>query len=875
MKIKSNLSIIIIIMFAFVAIFGNKAYAAESYDQLPSKSNVDIKKSWNINFSFDVDKASVENNHDILVIDEEGTYISVKRKIVDNKTVGVSPTYGYEYDKTYTLIIRDSVKSTSGNKLSKEIRMKFTTKANPNGNTDNGNSEPNKFTVALDAGRAGNDVGNEVGPTGVLGKDINLSVALKAGTILESNGFNVVYTRTSDDVSWTSSESVASRSKIVNDSNADVLVSIHTNSWSKTASGYETYYLNSSTNAKKLATNIQSEMMKKTDLPNRGITSNELKTLSSVNAVAVYTNLGFISNPKDEKVLASTEFQQSSAEAIANAVMNYFNVENETTIKAVDDLNVILYKGEKYTLPTKVDALMSDNSHQQVTVQWDKKVVDTSKSGTFYFSGTVGGYSKKVNLKVVVNNDATNIKTVCIDPARGGAVYGAVGKSGLQEKSVNLSVALKVGELLEQKGINVVYTRNSDSLNWDNTNMDTDIENRTKIANDANADLFISIHVNSATINTAKGIETYYLNGDNESNSIANEVQNSLIALTGANNRGLKSSDYRTLQGLDGTGIFVYIGFMTNSSDEANLGSESYRQKCAEGIANAIAAGGVTKPEPDPDDGNGLPIDDTTSLSKVNDFSIKVNQGQAFSLPKYVEARNSKGESVRTSVLWNKGSVSTTEAGMYIVTGRTKVSNKMVTMAVMVMPSNKKPYKIAIDPGHGGYDPGAIGNNGVKEKNVTLAVSLKLGNILVKNGLDVVFTRISDNVPWPSNKSLELRMRCDISNDANSDYFISIHANSMGSLTSVTGVETFYYRDSNDSVGFATNVQNELYKGIGSANRGVKGAGLYVTKYTNAPAILTELEFLSNPTKELKLNDPAFQLLCAESISKGILKTID
>lgn len=861
---KSNLSIGIIVIFLFVTIFGNTAYAAKSYKELSSKNNVDLNKSWQIKFSFDVDGASAKNDHDIVILDEDNTYISVQRKLTNNRTIELSPKYGYEYGKTYTLVIRDSVKSTSGKNLSNEMRMKFTTKSNPNDSSSSG-----QYTICLDPGRSGNDVGNEVGPGGTLGKDINLSVAVKAGNILKSNGFNVVYTRETDNVSWTSSESIAARSKIANDAKVDAFVSIHTNSWSKTASGYETYYLEGSTNAKKLASYIQSEMMKKTDIPNRGITTKELKTLSSVDAVAVYTNLGFISNQIEEKVLASSSFQQSSAEAIANSVINYFNVDNQVSIKSIEDVNVILYKGENYTLPRKVKALMSDNSQQDVTVEWNRTSVDTSRSGTYYFNGTVDGYNGNINLKIIVNNNETNITTVCIDPARGGEVYGTISDSGLIEKDVNLSIALKLGEMLKQQGINVVYTRDSDFVNWNNTNMDEDIENRTKIANDANCELFISIHANNATVSSARGIETYYLNGDNESNSIANEVQNSLISITGANNRGIKESELRTLEGLDGTGIFVYLGFMTNSYDVANLSSEDYRQKCAEGIASAVLASSTTKP------GGGLPIDDKTSLSKVNDFSVKTNQGQAFSLPKYVEATNSNGKIIRTSVLWDKGSVSTTEAGMYIVSGRTKVSYKKVNMAVKVMPSSTLPYLITIDPGHGGYDPGAIGNSGVKEKNITLPVSLILGDILVKNGVDVIFTRISDNVPWPSNKSLELQMRCDISNEANADYFISIHANSMGSRTSVTGVETFYSRGSTTGVVFANNVNNELYEGIGSINRGVKASGLYVTNYTDAPSILTELEFLSNPTKELMLKDPAFQKLCAEYISKGILKTLD
>ncbi|SHH88030.1 N-acetylmuramoyl-L-alanine amidase [Clostridium grantii] len=678
----------IIIMYMFVVFTVNKSYAATSYTEMPAKSNVDINKKWNITFSFDIDPAVINNNSDILVLDQNNTYISIQRKLINSTTVEISPTYGYESGKTYTLIVRNTVKSSTGINLSNEIRMNFTTSGTSNSSNSSANngtsSSASKYTICLDPGRAANDIGNEVGQSGVLGKDINLAVALKAGKLLEAQGFKVVYTRTTDSVAWSSSSSISERSKIANDANADLFISIHTNSWSSTAKGYETYYLSSSTSGKELATQIQNEMSLRSDSTNRGISANELNTLKSVNAVAVYTNIGFISNPIEEKTMATSEFQQSTAESIASAVSKYYSEGSKLTIKSVDNINVIVEKGENYSLPTVVETLMSDNSKSTVSVTWDKSSVDTSKSGNYTYIGTISGYSEKITLKLSVNEQISN--------------------------------------------------------------------------------------------------------GEPDSN---------------------------------------------------------------------------------------IPIDDITSLSKVDDFTVRTSVGTSFTLPKYVLATNSKGNIVRTSVIWNNSSVSTSIAGVKIITGKTKVSNKTLSMALIVRPSITKPYLIAIDAGHGGYDPGAIGNAGNQEKNVTLEVSLKLADILVKNGVDVVFTRISDNVPWPSTKSAELQMRCDISNNAKANYFISIHCNSYTSSSTVTGVETYYYSAKAGSQTFANNVNTELYKGINSSNRGVKSSSLYVNKYTDAPAILTELEFLSNPTKELMLKDSIFQGLCAESLASGIMKTIN
>lgn len=186
---------------------------------------------------------------------------------------------------------------------------------------------------------------------------------------------------------------------------------------------------------------------------------------------------------------------------------------------------------------------------------------------------------------------------------------------------------------------------------------------------------------------------------------------------------------------------------------------------------------------------------------------------------------------------------------------------------------NGGPIKICIDPGHGGYDTGAIGPTGIYEKNVNLAIALKLGQILQQAGIDVIYTRTSDNVRWPSDVVKDLQTRCDIANNANVNYFVCIHSNSSDS-PSANGTETYYLDGSPEGQKLAQDIQQELVSANGLQDRGIKTAGYYVLENTNAPAILTEVGFISNPNEESLLNNNDFEEKCAQGIANGILKCL-
>lgn len=179
---------------------------------------------------------------------------------------------------------------------------------------------------------------------------------------------------------------------------------------------------------------------------------------------------------------------------------------------------------------------------------------------------------------------------------------------------------------------------------------------------------------------------------------------------------------------------------------------------------------------------------------------------------------------------------------------------------------------VCIDPGHGGSDSGAIGPTGTKEKDNTLAISLLLRDRLEKNGAAVVMTRDADkDASYPDSPAdEELGARVDIANESGADIFISIHNDAFTNPGAV-GTTTFHYGDA-DAVRLADFVQKSLVDELGTRDRGSRFASFYVIRYTDMPAILVEVAFISNPEEELLLASVDGRFKAAASIFQGIVK---
>lgn len=173
-------------------------------------------------------------------------------------------------------------------------------------------------------------------------------------------------------------------------------------------------------------------------------------------------------------------------------------------------------------------------------------------------------------------------------------------------------------------------------------------------------------------------------------------------------------------------------------------------------------------------------------------------------------------------------------------------------------------YRIALDAGHGGSDPGAV-YKGRQEKDDILDLTLAVGDILKKNGIDVYYTRTTDEYETPFKKATD-------ANNSGADLFVSIHRNSSENPNQYSGVETLVYSDTGLKAEVARNINNQL-EDAGFKNLGVdERKNLVVLKRTKMPAVLVEAGFINND-KDNYLFDEEFDSI-AQAIADGILESI-
>lgn len=179
---------------------------------------------------------------------------------------------------------------------------------------------------------------------------------------------------------------------------------------------------------------------------------------------------------------------------------------------------------------------------------------------------------------------------------------------------------------------------------------------------------------------------------------------------------------------------------------------------------------------------------------------------------------------------------------------------------------NPYPYKVVLDPGHGGFDPGAS-YFGVHEKDIVLDIALRMEHKLKDLGIDVVYTRSTDEF-------IDLYERAYISNDINPNAFISIHNNASKS-TAPRGIGTYLYTPNGyqkeERTALATYVQESLTSEFPDwKDWGILWENFCVTRETNNPSILIEFGFLSNPKDRDLLQKEEIRERAAKAITRGI-----
>ena len=171
-------------------------------------------------------------------------------------------------------------------------------------------------------------------------------------------------------------------------------------------------------------------------------------------------------------------------------------------------------------------------------------------------------------------------------------------------------------------------------------------------------------------------------------------------------------------------------------------------------------------------------------------------------------------------------------------------------------------HLVAIDPGHGGPDPGAIGPSGLREADIVLDISRRVRDLLVRDGLRVMMIREAD-------VTVELADRPRLARDAGASIYVSVHANANGRAT-VNGSETYYLTP--QSLVLAQMIQDELGIVLRLPSRGIKTGNFLVLRDSGIPSVLVESAFISNADDEARLRDGAFRQALAAAIHRGITR---
>ncbi len=187
-------------------------------------------------------------------------------------------------------------------------------------------------------------------------------------------------------------------------------------------------------------------------------------------------------------------------------------------------------------------------------------------------------------------------KVIIIDAGHGNPDGGAVSKNGVEEADINLKIALKLQNLLEQSGSTVLLTRSDENGIYDvdkktlKQKKISDIKNRVKIGNSASADIFVSIHLNKIPEEKYSGWQTFYKKNCENGKRLATEIQENLKqAIQKDNNRMAKEIDnVYIVKNVEIPLTIVECGFLSNTEEEKELQDDNYQNRLAWGIYNGI-----------------------------------------------------------------------------------------------------------------------------------------------------------------------------------------------------------------------------------------------------------------------------------------------
>jgi len=182
-------------------------------------------------------------------------------------------------------------------------------------------------------------------------------------------------------------------------------------------------------------------------------------------------------------------------------------------------------------------------------------------------------------------------KVIVIDPGHGGSDSGAVGLNKTQEKTITLAVAQKVQVLLEKAGAEVLMTRQTDKdVYGPNASAVDELKARTSVANDNNAAVFLSIHIDASSNLIAGGTTTYYYPKTKYDVLLAQCIQNNLVVAGRLQNRGRRPARFYVMRNTEMPAVLAELAFISNPNEEQLINSPQFQQQMAQGIVQGLDA---------------------------------------------------------------------------------------------------------------------------------------------------------------------------------------------------------------------------------------------------------------------------------------------
>lgn len=200
-------------------------------------------------------------------------------------------------------------------------------------------------------------------------------------------------------------------------------------------------------------------------------------------------------------------------------------------------------------------------------------------------------FNSVVNTPVASDVALSNVKNkiITIDPGHGGSDSGAVGPNGYTEKEGAFAISQKVASILNQSGAKVVMTRDSDvDVYGPNASARNELQARVDVGNNANSDIFVSIHCNAFVNPAANGTQTFYYGSSYQGQRLAQSIQEKMIEANGLRDRGVSTCNFYVVKHSYMPAVLIETAFITNYDEEALLSDDEWQTTMAKAIAEGI-----------------------------------------------------------------------------------------------------------------------------------------------------------------------------------------------------------------------------------------------------------------------------------------------